>query len=276
MVFCYGFLSTILIVCSALLSIALLIASNVGTVGEHAATSSIFLLELNMANLDASEIYSGASGITASELGFSDAYMFGMYGYCRGTQSSSSSSDDSIWEDISFDSTSCTKSSTSYEIDPVTFAVDEINDYNRLGLTVTKDDVNLPGGLNAYMTTAQNLSRVIYICSIIAIVLSFFSILCEIICWCYGSIIVVFFFQSLAFLSALISSGCATGAVKYIERQFNNNSDTFGITAKLSRNYLVLTWVGTFVSLFTVFLILFSRCCSVKVSTVKKEERTLA
>lgn len=259
--FCCSFLGTVIVVLSALTSIALLIASNVGTISEQAAKSSIFLLELNMVDIDVSSIYSGASSYTASELGFADAYIFGMYGYCRGTQGETTTSTDKIWEDIHFQSSSCTNTSITYEFDPVSFVVDEINDHNTLGISISSDDITLPGKLGTYIKTAQHISQVIYICSIIAICLSIVAVLCELVCWCMFSMVVVSFFQTLSFFAAIISSGCATGAYKYIETEFNKYDSTFGISAKLSRNYLVLTWVGTGMSLVTIFAIMLTRCC---------------
>lgn len=250
-----------MVVVSALTSICLLVASNVGTIGKQAAKSSIFLLELNMVDVDVSSIYSGAESFTASELGFADAYIFGMYGYCRGTQGDTTTSKDKIWQNIHFKSSSCTDSSITYEFDPVTFVVDEINKHNSLNISITSDDITLPGKLGKYVKVADHLSQVIYICSIIAICLSIVAILCEIICWCILSTALVSFFQTLSFFAAIISSGCATGAYKYIESEFNKHDSTFGISAKLSRNYLVLTWVGTGMSLVTIFVIMFTRCC---------------
>ncbi|KAG0689032.1 hypothetical protein C6P40_000204 [Pichia californica] len=258
---CCSFFGTIIVVISALCSVALLIAANVGTIGEQMSKSSIFLLELNFVNVDLSSIYSEASSYTASELGFSDAYIFGMYGYCRGTQGTSTTSVDKIWEDINFSSSSCTNSSITYEFNPVSFVVNEINDYNTLGISITSDDISLPGNLGNYIKTAEHISQVIYICSIIAICLSVVAILCEILCWCMFSMAVVEFFQTLSFFAAIISSACATGAFKYIETEFNKYESTFGISAKLSKNFLVLTWVGTGISLLTILLIMFTRCC---------------
>lgn len=261
--FCCGFFGTILVILSGLASIALLIAANVGTIGEQAAKSSIFLMELNMADLSVSSLLSNSDGYTVSELGFADAYVFGMYGYCRGTQGTTEVVD-KIWENINFSSSSCTNTSISYEFDPVTFVVNEINDHNTLGLSISTSDIKLPGSLNNYMKTAEHLSQVIYICSIIAICLGIVAILCELLCWCFGSAVIVLFFQFLSFVSALISSACATGAFKYIETEFNKYASTFGIHAQLSRNYLVLTWVGTGMALATVFFIMFSRCCMIR------------
>lgn len=257
---CCGCIGTIIVVLSALVSLALLLASNVGTIGEQAAKSSIFLLELSMSDLDVSEIYSGASSATATELGFADAYIFGMYGYCRGTQGTTETVDN-VWEDINFTSSSCTKSSITYEFDPVSFIVNEVNEYNTLGINITSSEITLPGSLGNYIKTAEHISQVIYICSIIAICLTVVAILCELLCWFFGSMVIVLFFQTTAFIAAIISSGCATGAFKYIETEFNKYGDTFGIHAKLSRNYLVLTWVGTGISLLTVFLVMIGRCC---------------
>ena len=256
-----GFFRTILVIACALSSIALLLAANVGTIGDQAAKSSIFLLELNFANMDVSSLFNGAEGATIAELGFADAYIFGMYGYCRGTQGNTVMTDDNTWEDINFTSSECTQSSIDYKFNPVTFIVDEINKHNTLGINVTESDIQLPGGLNDYVQTASHLSQVIYICSIIAICLTILVILCQLLCWCVGGATITIFFQNLAFISAVISSGCATGAFKYIETEFNRYGTTFGVHAQLSRNFLVLTWVGTAMSLLTIIVITFTRCC---------------
>lgn len=258
--FCCGCLGTFLVVFTGLASLALLLAANVGTIGEQMVKSSIFMMELNSSDLKVAELLPNLESHTVSELGFAEAYMFGMYGYCRGTQGETEVVD-KLWEKVHFTSSNCTKSSISYEFDPISFVIEQINDYNTLGLTIDKSDVVLPGHLDDYVKTAQHLSQVIYICSIIAICLGTVAIVFELVCWCFGSMVLVLFFQILSFVAAIISSGCATGAFKYIETEFNKNASTFGIHAQLSKNYLVLTWVGTGLSLVTVFFIMFSRCC---------------
>jgi hypothetical protein len=274
-----GFLSTILIVLSALASIGLLLAANIGTIGDQMVKSSIFLIELDMQDLKTSSIISSGSQYTYTELGFANAYLFGMYGYCRGTEGTITKSSDNVWENVNFQNSNCTKSSVDYTFNPLTFAVDEINQYNTLGLTVDASQIQLPGGLNNYVNTASHLSQVVYICSIIAVCLTVLTILAQIFCCCYGSITFVLLLQFLAFVSAMVSSGAATGAFKYIETEFNKYGTTFGIHAQLSRNFLVLTWLGTGLSLFTIFLIIFTRCCCAipgpSPSPVEKYDRIL-
>lgn len=275
--FCCRFLTTIIVFISALASIAFLLAANIGTIGTQMVKSSIFLMELGMSDLDVSALVSNVGHVTYSELGFANGYLFGMYGYCRGTEGTVTQQSNNIWEDVNFSDATCTNSSASYTFNPITFVVDEINKHNTLGLTIDQSDITLPGGLENYVNTATRLSQVIYICSIIAICLTILAMLSHLFCCCMGSMIFVSFLQFLAFISAIISSAVATGAFKYIESEFNKYDSTFGIHAQLSRNYLILTWLGTGLSLVTVFAIMFSRCCFINPgpTPVQQFERVL-
>jgi hypothetical protein len=259
--FCANFFRTVMLLVCMLAAIALLLASNIGTIGKQMTKSSIFLLELNTKGIDIASLYPKAGSVSISELGIAEAYIFGMYGYCRGVQGQSTTNAETHWEDIHFTSSECTPSSTSYTFDPLNFMIDEINEHNTLGIKVTESDLNLPGGLAGYVKTASHISQVIYICSIIAICLLVLSVMCSLLCWCIGSTALIIFLQNLAFVSAVISTGCATGAFKYIESEFNKYGTSFGVHAQLSRNYLVLAWLGTGMILLSVLVTTVTQCC---------------
>lgn len=259
---CINLFRTIVILICILTSLALLLASNVGMVGKNTAQTSIFLLELNTKNLDVSQLYSGANGADLSQLGFAEAYIFGMYGYCRGTSVDTSTANTAAaWENINFKAQQCTSSSISYAFDPVSFFVNEINEHNTLGISITSTDITLPGGLSTYVNISKALSHVIVACSIAAICLLALAGLFQLFCWFIGATAIISLLQTLAFISAAISTGAATGAYKYIESQINDNVGDFGIRARLSKNYLVLAWLGTGICLLTLLVMLITRCC---------------
>ncbi|GMM32062.1 Pun1 protein [Martiniozyma asiatica (nom. inval.)] len=257
-------------------ALALLLAANVGTVKNEAAKSSIFLLEMNFANAIINKILpTEYSSYSLNALGFSDAYIFGMYSYCRGTQGTSTTSSNGIWEDIHFAASECTKPSLSYEFNPIEFVVDQINNYNTLGLTISSSDITLPGELNTYISIADAVSKAIYICSIIAIILGVVALLCEYLCCFCGGGLITCILQAGSFIAAIISSGCATGMYRFISIEFNKYSDDFGIHTQLSRNYLVLTWVGTALSLVALIFMIVGHCCCGVAQSVPKFQRVV-
>ncbi|VEU20556.1 DEKNAAC101414 [Brettanomyces naardenensis] len=255
-----GFFYTLLTFIVTAAALVLLLLSNVGSITNKKGDTSIYLLELNLANLNLDKVFPTDVSIDASTLLNNDVYILGMYGYCRGKTSTAGSDTDQELYATNFTMNSCTKAKPMYTFDPVNFLTTEFT--QDTGVNLTASDISLPSKIEGYVKTADDVSKVIYITSCIAIVLNFLVAVLTIFMYCCrpGAVAILGMIEFVAFLAALIASGASTGMYKYIETAFNDEAAQYGIYASLSRNYLILTWIGTALC-GVAYIMLFANCC---------------
>ncbi|QPG75639.1 hypothetical protein FOA43_002996 [Brettanomyces nanus] len=261
-----GFFYTIITELVLAAALVTLLLANLGSITTHKGITSIYLLELNLSELSIDTVFPSLSDIDSiSDLGLDDAYVLGMYGYCQGTGgTTNSTTSDEVVYDTNFTASSCTHAKPMYVFDPVTFLLDQVNDV--AGTELTTSDVNLPSSIENYVKIAQNLSKATYITSCIAIGLNFIVLVLTLFIYCcnLGLVSSLGLVEVVAFLAAIIASGCSTGMYVFIETHFNDKLSKYGIHAALSKNYLILTWVGTVLSAAAAVLLLANscfRCC---------------
>lgn len=200
-------------------------------------------MKVSLEGLDVSKLLpTDMASYTLSQIGLAQNYVFGMYGYCR---------DNDGWN--------CPATSTSYKFNLVDFLVDQISSNNSAGLTVTASDITLPKDLDTYISVSNSVSQIIYITSIIACCLQFVTIVAEWVMWRICGRLLISILELLVVIAALLTSGAATGL--YAVYVSGLNYEDFGVDAKLSVNYLALTWVGTFATMVTFALTLLNCCC---------------
>lgn len=260
---CGGIIYTIFHFLLTLLAFIILLVANAGSVKKSKGSTSIFLIELNFSDQSLSELVTN-SGTTLSTMGNYDVYVFGMYGYCRGSSVNSTSTADQALYATSFNIESCTSPEPMYAFDPVQFIHDEVQ--TQLNVDIPNADIQFPSKVQSYISTAKNLSRGAYITSCIAIGLNFIvAILTIFLYFCSpGTALVIGVIESVAFFSALLASAFSTGSYRYLQSAFNSSFSSYGIYAKLSRNYMFLTWFGTILTLIVAVLLFVScycKCC---------------
>lgn len=234
-----------------------LLLANVGSIKKNKGVTSIFFLELNFSEDSFSELVpTVGSYLSTTE----NIYTFGMYGYCRGESDENESDEDETLYAVDFTVDSCTNPKPMYVFDPDEFIQAEV--LNQTGYNLTDSEIELPTKIDNYVSTARNLSKATYITSCIAIGLNVITLIFTIVNFFIKPLFSVFAasVEMLAFIAAVLASGCSTGMFKYIQTSFNNSYSSYGIKAELSRNYLILTWLGTSLSA-VVFIILAVNGC---------------
>lgn len=264
-----------------LISLVLVAIACAGSSRNNTLLTNTYLIDINLSGLNPSLILSlnGVSSAITSQvssltqgqstnrdLGLSDVYTFGMWGYCKGNLRSGASNQEYSTDGVDF--TFCSKPKAMYVFNPADVLLSDISgsetDLNDVVDSLDSAGVTLPSSIEDYMRIVTPLSKLIFICTIIGLaltclqlLLSFFTV-CSRGCSCF-----VFFLGSISFISLILACGASTGAFMYIRREFNNSVSDFGITADLSRYYLAFYWAGCVASLVsTIFWFLSICCCS--------------
>lgn len=254
----------------ALAAFSLLLAANVGTVKQNSFKSNIYMLELSLKDLELSTILPQQySRYLAETLGFADGYVLGMYGYCRGF-SNGDGDGDNLWDTLTYNKADCSGTSTNYKFNLATFIVHQINTYNTANLEVDVSSISLPKDLDTYITVSNDVSRIIYITSIIAICLQFVTIFAQWFLHTFCGIFMVSILQLMTLIAAFLSSGSATAL--YLIYYGGLNSIEDGIRARMSINFLALTWTGAGCTLIAFVLTLFNCCCGGRKSKQKEKD----
>ncbi|CDK24125.1 unnamed protein product [Kuraishia capsulata CBS 1993] len=269
--FCFILIPSFLTLCALVLSA---IACS-GASGKNKLLTSVYELKLNFADADVSQLLNVSLGdsVSLSDVGISDVYIFGMWGHCQGNlNSSADSGSTTLDKDLNLNSgvtwTHCSKPKAMYVFDPVSFFSDQLNVSSSLSSTVEDlaDDIgiSLPSKIDDYTKTAKILSKLIFICTIIGVVLAFVTLVLGFLtgCCCGGGMgCFVTFISLLSTVSLLLACGASTGMYQYIVHQFSNAS-AYGVDATMSKNYLGAFWGGLGASLLSTVFWFLSSCCS--------------
>ncbi|EDK44764.1 hypothetical protein LELG_02943 [Lodderomyces elongisporus NRRL YB-4239] len=215
------------------------------------------------------------------------------------SSSTSSSSNSSVlkWMDNNFDNsdvnyTWCSAPKVGFFFDPVEILKEELNrtidgksvdsqsdDISQLSQTYKSElkqlidnlsllDLNLPGNLQNDLKTLNNLTKAGFALMIITSVLSFISIVVQLMGCCVSPdncclSFLNFMLQVLVFLAAIIGAGLVTGCYVFVRKQINNNLSEFGIKSFLSINFYAFAFSAAVAALLVVIFSLLGHCCGI-------------
>ena len=129
-------------------------------------------------------------------------------------------------------------------------------------------DLNLPGNLQNDLKTLNNLTKAGFALMIITSVLSFISIVVQLMGCCVSPdncclSFLNFMLQVLVFLAAIIGAGLVTGCYVFVRKQINNNLSEFGIKSFLSINFYAFAFSAAVAALLVVIFSLLGHCCGI-------------
>ncbi len=267
-------------------TLLLTIISFVGSTKNNSQLTDIYLLRINISDIDYSKVLTSTDSTlsslissssdsstlvnelgstVASQLGLSDIYSACLWNYCKGNLNT----------DNSINYTYCGKPKFFYYFNPVEILEDDI-DNSTLASTLTDltgsdisvssimNDlgINLPDNIESYMHTLKIVMRVIFICYIIGIVLTAISLILGIMAACSNAVnVFVAMIVFLATIALVIAMAGSTGVYIYIRNVFNDNASDYGITADISRKYLGLAWGAVGGSILALFFWTLGICC---------------
>lgn len=252
------------------LATSVLMVANLGSYKKGMGLNSIFLLEVNFRELNMTSVFSGVSStysdlvsefedldnITLSDLGMTDVFTFSLYGYCEGTSRANETKTQKVVFDQDFSVSSCSSPKPMYYFNPQEFLAAQLSDIT--GFSFTSDEITMPTKIEKYITTEKYVARTSYVTSCIAIGLNFVVFIVGIFFLVAGRAFLMphlGWVEGLAFLAAILASGCSTGMSVYISKAFNEEASKYGIKAEISRNYMIFTWIGTVASLIALLLL---------------------
>ncbi|GEQ70139.1 hypothetical protein JCM33374_g3815 [Metschnikowia sp. JCM 33374] len=230
-----------------------------------------------------------------SDLGLSDMYSVGFYGYCKGNL-------DGDVEDISdigslgkqfrnnnVNYTYCSTPQFGYKLDPLTLIkhemLEKIQDYGKglgsltggltdslisdlLAMTsaLTYDNLGLPGNLKQDLGLLHTVTIVGFALlfggaglAVVSLVFQLIGVFCSpenaFLSCC--NFLLMFF----VFLLVIIGSALTTGVYLYVRKIVNQNLDTFGVKTFLSIEFYAFAWCAGVSALLFIVLSIIGYCC---------------
>lgn len=223
--------------------------------------NQIYMFRLNVTDINLSSVFSGVS-IQASDIGLSDIYSIGMWGYCKGDN-----------DNGNYQVKNCSSPKAMYLFDPVKILSEDLDS------NLSMNDLKLPDKIENYIKTAKIVSKIIFITTIIGVVGSFVTAVLILLSFCSHAVsCIATIFGIISFLGLGIGAAASTGAYSIVKKYFNDATSEYGISGTLSNyRFYGLIWAATVVALIACFLNFFAICCGrtasrrTKVVEVEKE-----
>lgn len=223
--------------------------------------NQIYMFRLNISDIDVSSVFGSSVTLSANDIGLSDIYSIGMWGYCKGEN-----------DNGEYKVKSCTNPTPMYLFDPVKILTED------LGSDISVDDLNLPDKIENYVKTAKIVSKLIFITTLIGVIAAFLVAVLTILSFCSHFVsCLATLLAIISFLGLLLSAAASTGVYTIVKKYFNDSASQYGITGTLSNyHFYGLIWGATAAALITCVFNFFAICCGrtsrkSKVVEVEKE-----
>lgn len=236
-----------------------------------------------------------AGSLNSSELGLSDMYSVGFYGYCKGSLDGEVEEIADLgtlgkqFRNNNVNYTYCSSPKVGYKLDPLELLKHEIteqieNYVNGLssltaGLTdsiaaellaavssISYENLGLPGNLKKDLTLLHSLTIAGFALILSGACLAFISLIFQVFGLCCSpenaflsccNFILMFFVA----LVVVIGSALTTGAYLYVRRVVNNNLDEYGVKSYLSVQFYAFSWCAAVSALLFVIFCIIGYCC---------------
>lgn len=252
----------------SIVALALGLVTFLSTYESATALHKLYFMKVDFSNLTLSAVDGLPSEVTQNinqinqdlntireQIGIKDFYQTGVNGFCEGNENSDGS------ENV----TDCKTPWEPYWFDLITILEDETN---------TGISIKLPSDIQDYNKIIHGASVAMWVCYIIAIILSALSVVFGVFSWCSRLAACCTSFAAwLCFIFYVLSSGIATGLFVTYRHYFNQNVSSFGVKASLNSNLYAITWVATAAALWSSFWWSIAACCG---SSVHRRKTVLA
>lgn len=235
-------------------------------------------------------VHSLLSNVNPQVLGMAQVYSVGFWGYCRGYVIQDDSKKTKKFDNSNVNYTWCSEPKVSFFFNPVEIFKKEMNntlygiqvDSQAAGigqLSYTQkselkvlidhldiDELNLPGNINGKLQQLHNLTNASFGLLMAVAVLSFVSVLIQMLAFCFSPekcclSFLNFLFECIIGLIAFVGAVVVTATYSYVKAQVNGNLDTFGVKSFLSINFYAFVWSAVIVCILVVFFNLLGHCC---------------
>ncbi|CCH45758.1 putative membrane protein [Wickerhamomyces ciferrii] len=244
-----------------------------GSTKNASPINHIYEFKLDMTEVDITKLitkntilgaFTSLSGVTisGSDIGLSDMYTIGQWGYCKGD-----------YDDGEYKPSKCSDPQAMYVFDPVKLLVEDLTSGT---LDITSDDLSLPESVENNRKQLKIASKAIFITTIIGIVASALTFLFTIASFCSHIIsFISTIFAIIAFLGYVIAAAASTAAFNRVKTKFNDAYSEYGMKGTLDNNrFYGLIWAATGLALIVVVLEVLAICCGRTKKKSSKEAKS--
>ncbi|EHN01057.1 YLR414C-like protein [Saccharomyces cerevisiae x Saccharomyces kudriavzevii VIN7] len=224
-------------------ALVLAIVACAGSTKNYSPINKIYCAELDLSQMEVSTVLPSLDSGTLSSLGLPTYINIGLWSYCV--------------EDSSRNVQSCSSPSGIQKFNLTSLIYDNIENNDALELIDSMAAVILPEKIRSKMTYYNNLVKCMFITMIIGIVLSFVSLVFNILRWIIHIRPLVWggaFFSFFAFAALLVSIGSCLGTYLYIKHILKHDFSDYGIAMNIGRTYQGLMWGAVVGALFNFIL----------------------
>lgn len=246
MVSCFRFFVVLIPLFFSIAAVVLGALACAGSTKDASPVDQIYMLRLNVTNIDISSVLGSSVSVQATDLGLSDIYSIGMWGYCKGSN-----------DDGDYNVTYCSSPTSMYLFDPVKILSEDLDS------SLSIDDLSLPDQVEDYVKTAKIVSKVIFITTIIGVVAAFVVAVLTLFSFCSHAVsCIATIFAIISFLGLVIAAAASTATYSIVKKYFNDAAETYGISSTLSNNrFYGLIWASAVAALITCLFNFFAICC---------------
>ncbi|KAH3675152.1 hypothetical protein WICMUC_002808 [Wickerhamomyces mucosus] len=221
------------------------------TTTKSSVIESTYLIKIDLTHVNTQEFFN-SDDQTLEQLGLSEIYTFGLWGYCKGNRNNNADSDliddnDITAEDIknwfeseTYNVTYCSKPKPMFAFDLIDTLTNDIS-------SASEDlNISLPTDVKNYANTAKLVSKLVFVILLIGIITLALSLIFILFSFCSK----FFSFSAaiseiIAFVALIIGSGAAIAVFNTIKKGFNNSATTYGILVSLGdKKFYILIWVS--------------------------------
>ncbi|KAH3683625.1 hypothetical protein WICPIJ_005407 [Wickerhamomyces pijperi] len=261
---CLRFFFKIVPVVIMLIALILAGLSQGGSRSKNVAfNSSTYLFKIDLTRVNMDKVFENDDR-TIAELGFSQIYSFGLWGYCKGQTSSDTDTTISTEEEIKqwfskqdYNVTYCSKPKSLFTIDIVDNLLNDIETSVSSSLSIT-----LPPAVVKQKGAISACAHAAFILLLIGVAALGLSMLCSLLALLLPSLSgFALGFGLLAFVALII--GAASTLVTYtkVKNNFNNSYNTYGIMASLGDNkFYGMIWAAVVLTLIACIFNLIAVC----------------
>lgn len=287
----------------ALVALVLSIFALAGSANNNAFLTNIFLFEMNFTTIDLagvigtaqpslSSVVSEISGSLGTglhrEMGLSDIYTIGMWGYCKGNMDGTDSGIDPLSAELldthNVNFTYCSSPRAMYEFEPIELVKSQIslNDSSiatvltaAVGESTTQSLLQaaqgelesaiedaIPSSIKDQLDLVKTVSRLIFLTTLIGILITFIGVLLSF-CACFSrcASCILFLVSLMGTVSLFIGATSSTVMYRIVRDRFNDAFQEFGMSSGLSRMYLAFYWAAVAAAILSSLLWLLTICC---------------
>lgn len=276
MIGCFRFFLKIFPVIIMLIALILTGLSQGGSrtkdVGFNAST---YLIKIDLSNANMDKVFSNHDQ-TIHQMGFSELYSFGLWGYCKGSRAGASTSTTSVstsqeikewFSSGDYNVTFCSKPKALFTLDITNILLNDITNSKSIS-------INLPTAVSDQNKSIKTTGHVVFVVLLIGVTSLGLSMLCILFSFLLPSIVkFAVGFGLIALLALIIGAASSLVVFTKLMNNLNDAVEAYGIIATLApKKFYGMLWAAVVLTFIALIFSLVS-CCLLR-STNRERTRT--